>query len=263
LLKLSSFSTQYPVVELNGSSLAYILYTSGSTGNPKGVQIEHHNLTNFLLSMQIAPGISEEDRVLAITTISFDIAGLELYIHLISGSTIVLDDTKPAKDGRLLVEWMEEKEITLMQATPSTWRMLGNAGWNNLLPLKALCGGEALPQDLEAQLLANCTSVWNVYGPTETTIWSTVKELNPMDKVITIGRPIHNTQIYLLDEENDLVPEGKIGEIYIGGEGVARGYINRDELTSERFFKDHFNPNKNARMYRTGDLGQFLENGEI
>jgi amino acid adenylation domain-containing protein len=262
-LQLPSFSSGYPEVDINGHSLAYILYTSGSTGNPKGVQIEHHNLTNFLLSMQLAPGISAEDRILAITTISFDIAGLELYLPLISGATIVLADTNTARDGRLLLKWMEEKAITLMQATPSTWRMLGNAGWNRLLPLKALCGGEALPQDLEAQLLANCTSVWNVYGPTETTVWSTVKELNPMDKVITVGRPIHNTQVYLLDEERDPVPEGKIGEIYIGGEGVARGYLNRNELTSERFFNDHFSEKKNARMYRTGDLGQFLEDGEI
>lgn len=260
---LDSFSPKYPEINTSGQSLAYILYTSGSTGNPKGVQIEHHSLTNFLLSMQTAPGIQSDDRVLGITTISFDIAALELYLPLVSGATLVLADKETARDGRLLFRYLGEKEISYMQATPATWRMLGNAGWNSPFPIKALCGGEALPQDLAEKLLKNCKSVWNVYGPTETTVWSTVKELKLKDKVITIGTPIHNTQIYLLDEEQDLVSEGGIGEIYIGGDGVARGYHNREELTIERFFSDPFTDVKNARMYRTGDLGKFLENGEI
>jgi len=263
LVKLPSLSNHYPDIALNGDSLAYILYTSGSTGNPKGVQIEHRNLTNFLLSMQIAPGISSEDRLLAITTISFDIAGLELFLPLITGATIVMADTEMARDGRLLLQSMQENEITFMQATPSTWRMLKNAGWNKPFPIKALCGGEGLPEDLKNQLLKKCDSVWNVYGPTETTIWSTAKELHPNERVITIGRPIANTQVYLLNEDKELVPEGQVGEIYIGGMGVARGYLHREDLTLERFFDDPFTKSPHARMYRTGDLGKFLPNGEI
>lgn len=247
----------------NGKNLAYVLYTSGSTGNPKGVQIEHRNLTNFLLSMQIAPGMKETDRILAITTISFDIAGLELFLPLITGATIVLADTQTARDGMLLLQWMEEKNITYMQATPTTWRMLISVGWKKPLPLKILCGGESLPDDLAEKLLANSQSVWNVYGPTETTVWSTAKELSKSDSVLTIGRPIHNTQVYLMDENRNLVPQGEVGEIYIGGDGVARGYLNRPELTSERFFKDTLSKTPKARIYRTGDLGKFLDNGEI
>ncbi|MEX2594095.1 MAG: amino acid adenylation domain-containing protein [Anditalea sp.] len=261
--KLSGFSKKYSDVKLDGKSLAYTLYTSGSTGNPKGVQIEHYSLVNFLLSMQIAPGIHSDDRVLAITTISFDIAGLELFLPLISGATLILADTETARDGRLLLRWIGEKKVSFMQATPATWRMLLNAGWDRPFPLKALSGGEALTPDLAEKLLAKCKSVWNVYGPTETTIWSTLKELTSEDKVLSIGRPIHNTQIYLLDEGRTLVPEGSVGEIYIGGDGVARGYLNREDLTEERFFSDPFTETKNARMYRTGDLGKFLENGEI
>jgi amino acid adenylation domain-containing protein len=261
--KLDSFSGQLPEVKLNGHTLAYLLYTSGSTGNPKGVQIEHHSLTNILLSMQISPGIKPLDRVLGITTISFDIAALELFLPLVTGATLVLADKETARDGRVLYSYLQEKNISFMQATPATWRMLENAGWMNPLPIKALCGGEAMPQDLASRLLKKCSSVWNVYGPTETTIWSTAKKLQTDDKVLTIGTPIHNTQIYILDEEQGLVPEGNIGEIFIGGDGVARGYHHRPELTSERFFKDPFSEVKDAKMYKTGDLGQFLENGEI
>lgn len=261
--KLDSFSDQLPEVKLYGHTLAYLLYTSGSTGNPKGVQIEHHSLTNFLLSMQVTPGIKPLDRVLGITTISFDIAALELFLPLITGATLVLADKETARDGRLLYRYLEEKNISFMQATPATWRMLENAGWSNYLPIKALCGGEAMPLDLAGRLLKKCDSVWNVYGPTETTIWSTAKKLHPEDKMLTIGTPIHNTQIYILDEDQGLVPEGNIGEIFIGGDGVARGYHNRPELTTERFFKDPFSDVMDAKMYRTGDLGKFLENGEI
>lgn len=264
LIETKGFSSTCPEVGLMGKSLAYILYTSGSTGHPKGVQIEHHNLVNFLLSMQIDPGIGSEDRLLAITTISFDIAGLELYLPLMTGATMVLADTETGKDGRLLLKWIKEKNITFMQATPATWRMLLNSGWDNPLPIKILCGGEALSQDLAEKLLGKAKSVWNVYGPTETTIWSTIKNLNPDDDIITIGRPIKNTQIYLLDDERDLVDLGGVGEIYIGGEGVARGYLNREDLTKDRFFEDPFAGKKEgARMYRTGDLGKFQENGEV
>jgi amino acid adenylation domain-containing protein len=261
--ELNAYSVVSPEVEIDGQACAYVLYTSGSTGNPKGVQIEHHSLTNFLLSMQISPGMTIDDRVLAITTISFDIAGLELFLPLITGATLVLADAESARDGRILLEWLRGKQISFLQATPATWRMLLKAGWNKPLPLKALCGGEAMPQDVADSLLAYCQSVWNMYGPTETTVWSTIKKLESEEPMLTVGRPIHNTKIYLLDEEMTLTAPGGIGEIYIGGDGIARGYLNRDQLTNERFFKDPFSDEEGARMYRTGDLGRFLNNGEI
>ncbi|HLZ87828.1 MAG TPA: amino acid adenylation domain-containing protein, partial [Puia sp.] len=245
-----------------GADLAYILYTSGSTGTPKGVAIEHHNLVNFMLSMQRKPGITAADRLLAVTTISFDIAGLELYLPLISGATLVLADAGSAKDGRILLDIVRTQKITMMQATPSTWRMMLDAGWDTPLPLKALCGGEGLPKDLAGTLLTKCSSLWNMYGPTETTIWSTVKQIQPDDETITIGRPIDNTQVYILDESATPVALGAIGEIYIGGEGVARGYHNRPALTTERFVNNSFTAD-GSKMYRTGDLGRLLETGDI
>lgn len=261
--KLSSHSKDNFKAEINGSNLAYVLYTSGSTGNPKGVQIEHHNLVNFLNSMQKKPGIQAGDSLLAITTISFDIAGLELYLPLISGAELVLADMESAKDGRVLLDIVESQNIKMMQATPSTWRMMIEAGWEKKLPLKILCGGEALPKDLAEKLLARCTSLWNMYGPTETTIWSAVKQIKSNDESITIGRPIDNTQLFILDEYLKPLPEGSIGEIYIGGDGVARGYLNRADLTTERFINNPFSGFVGNKIYRTGDLGKFVEGGEV
>ncbi len=246
-----------------GQDLAYILYTSGSTGNPKAVQIQHHSLVNFVLSMQKEPGIQASDRLLAITTISFDIAGLELYLPLVSGAQLVLADQQTARDGRLLKEAMQMEGISIMQATPSTWKMILDAGWQKPLELKALCGGEALPKELADRLLARASSVWNMYGPTETTIWSCVKHLAPSDDIITIGQPINNTQVYILDQYLRPLPVGYLGEIYIGGAGVSSGYLNRPDLTSERFVDDPFSRASEGKMYKTGDLGKFLETGEI
>ncbi|MCX2449842.1 amino acid adenylation domain-containing protein [Pedobacter sp. PLR] len=250
-------------VPVSGTDLAYILYTSGSTGKPKGVKIMHVNLMNFLLSMQSAPGINPSDRLLAITTISFDIAGLELYLPLITGAELVLCDTESARDGRLLLDLIRDQQITIMQATPSTWRMMIESGWTSNIPLKVLCGGEGLPKDLATALLQRCSSLWNMYGPTETTIWSTIKEVKKEDEVITIGKPIFNTSIYLVNENGQLVPPGNIGEILIGGEGLAAGYLNRPELTAEKFIKDIFSGSDHARLYKTGDLGKFTEDGEV
>lgn len=258
-------TTDYPAalpISGTGSDLAYILYTSGSTGTPKGVAIEHHNLVNFLLSMQQEPGIVTTDRLLAVTTISFDIAGLELYLPLVSGATLVLADSETAKDGRILLDMVRSQKISMMQATPSTWRMMLDAGWDSPLPLKVLCGGEGLPKDLAETLRAKCESLWNMYGPTETTIWSTVKQIQPGDETITIGRPINNTQVHILDESARPVALGAIGEIYIGGDGVARGYHNRPQLTAERFIDNPFTGD-GSKLYRTGDLGRLLENGDI
>jgi amino acid adenylation domain-containing protein len=247
---------------VSGENLAYVLYTSGSTGKPKGVLIEHHNLVNFLWSMQQAPGISKNDILLAVTTISFDIAGLELYLPLITGATVLLADPAVTRDGRLLLDLVKSAKVSLLQATPSTWRMLLDAGWEKPLPLKALCGGEALSNDLAEKLTSKCTELWNMYGPTETTVWSTVKKIEK-GEIITIGRPINNTQVYILDEFLKPVSTGTVGEIYIAGDGVARGYLNRPELTSERFLRNPFDELPDNVMYRTGDLGKFLKNGEI
>lgn len=252
-----------PIVNTTGSDLAYVLYTSGSTGKPKGVKIKHHNLINFLLSMQETPGIKANDRLLAVTTISFDIAGLELYLPLITGAEIVLCDQETARDGRLLLDLVAEKNISIMQATPSTWGMMIAAGWNKKYPLKVLCGGEALTAELAANLLPRCAELWNMYGPTETTIWSTLKQITNTESAITIGRPIQNTSAYILDEHYALLKPGETGELFIGGEGLAAGYLDRPELTAERFIDHPFSAKKGEKLYRTGDLARFMDNGEI
>ncbi|PYF76880.1 non-ribosomal peptide synthetase [Pedobacter nutrimenti] len=263
VLTTSAAKGNVGIPAVTGSDLAYILYTSGSTGKPKGVKITHHNLSNFLLSMQAAPGITDQDRLLAITTISFDIAGLELYLPLISGAQIVLADTTTARDGRLLLKLIEDKNITLLQATPSTLQMILDSGWEKKYPVKILSGGEALGRELANQLLQRSDSLWNMYGPTETTIWSTVKHLTVKDKKITIGGPIRNTQIYILDEQGHQLEPGLPGEIHIGGDGVAAGYLNRPDLNAEKFISDPYSKVPGAKLYRTGDLGKLLENGEF
>ncbi|MDO3643710.1 non-ribosomal peptide synthetase [Mucilaginibacter sp. L3T2-6] len=245
-----------------GDDTAYILYTSGSTGKPKGVIVTHESLSNFLLSMQKAPGIGPHDRLLAISTISFDIAGLELFLPLTGGAEIVLASSETAKDGWLLLELMKQEKITIMQATPYTWRMLIAAGWNDFLPVRIITGGEALSKELAEKLLPLCSELWNQYGPTETTVYSTQKLITSKEE-ITIGKPIDNTRVYILDEALNMQPEGIIGEIFIGGKGVAKGYLNRPDLTSERFLDDPFSVDPGARMYRTGDLGRFNANAEI
>lgn len=261
--QLERYSNKAPEQRLTGDDLCYILYTSGSTGKPKGVKISHGNLLNFLRSMQIRPGITENDRLLAITTISFDIAGLELYLPLISGAEVVLADAESSRDGRLLLSMIEEKEISIMQATPSTWRMMIDSDWQKKYPLKALSGGEALPKELAELLLSKTSALWNMYGPTETTIWSTLKQITGKDKVLSIGSAIHNTQVYIMDEMGQPVPPHTAGEIYIAGDGVAAGYLNRTELNAEKFVDDPFSKVPDAKFYKTGDLGKLLENGEF
>ncbi|MES2299304.1 MAG: amino acid adenylation domain-containing protein, partial [Pseudomonadota bacterium] len=246
---------------LDGNSLAYVIYTSGSTGLPKGVMVEHGSVANFLASMSRAPGIAAHDALLAVTTLSFDIAGLELYLPLMNGARIVLASRATASDASLLAREIATSGATIMQATPATWRMLLAGGWSGAPGLKILCGGEALPADLAARLLGCARALWNVYGPTETTIWSTCRQVTDMAE--SIGRPIANTQVYILDSRLQPVPLGASGEIHIGGAGVARGYLNRPELTAERFLADPFAGAPDARMYKTGDVGRWLANGEI
>src|ERR1700733_8718716 len=194
LSELDSYSADEPDIEFSSDELAYILYTSGSTGKPKGVQITHRNLVNFLLSMQQEPGMTADDKILAVTTISFDIAGLELYLPLICGAQLILSNSATSKDGRLLLDLVKDENISFMQATPYTWRMMLEAGWENYLPIKILCGGEALPRDMVNKLTRRSGALWNMYGPTETTVWSTLK-LIISDEDISIGKPIANTRV--------------------------------------------------------------------
>ncbi len=242
--------------------LAYVLYTSGSTGRPKGVQIEHRNLTNFLTTMQVKPGISSDDVLLAVTTLSFDIAGLEMYLPLISGARVVLATREQALDAAELIRLLAELPVTIMQATPATWRMLIEIGWTGDPSLKILCGGEAFPADLANQLRPRCGELWNMYGPTETTIWSSVYLIDrELTQLASIGKPIANTTMYVLDAHSQPTPVGVRGELYIGGDGVARGYLNRPELTAERFRPDPFRSGE--RIYRTGDLAYYQPDGNI
>ncbi|HXG50498.1 MAG TPA: amino acid adenylation domain-containing protein [candidate division Zixibacteria bacterium] len=241
---------------------AYVIYTSGSTGQPKGVRVPHRAVVNFLYSMKERPGISGADVMLSVTTISFDIAVLELFLPLITGARVVIAGRETVVDGRALGEKISACGATIMQATPTTWRMMVEAGWEGSRTLKVLCGGESLRGDLARELLARSGSVWNLYGPTETTVWSTVWKVEPGCERVTLGRPIHNTEIHILDGNFLPVPVGVVGEIYIGGDGVALGYLNRPELTAERFVPNPFGP-ASSRLYRTGDLGRHLADGNI
>ncbi|MGI9543935.1 MAG: amino acid adenylation domain-containing protein [Cyclobacteriaceae bacterium] len=252
-----------PLTEVSTSNLAYVIYTSGSTGKPKGVQLEHGNVVNFLHSMQKEPGLEASDVLLSVTTLSFDIAVLEIFLPLVTGATLVLVDKQTTLDGKALVKELSTRDVTVMQATPATWRLMIDAGWDKTPNLKILCGGEAMPRDLATQLLDKGGSLWNEYGPTETTIWSTLQKVENRQGVIAIGRPIANTQIYILDSQLQLVPRGAIGELHIGGDGLARGYLNREELTAERFITNPFDVTGSSRIYKTGDYARILRNGEI
>jgi amino acid adenylation domain-containing protein len=242
--------------------LAYTIYTSGSTGRPKGVEIPHVALSNLLEAMRHEPGLEPEDSLLAVTTMSFDIAGLELFLPLVTGATIVLADQTEAVDAAWLRDRLGVGDITVMQATPATWQMLIDAGWTGTPGLKALCGGEALSQDLAAALVSRVGSLWNVYGPTETTIWSSVSRVAPGEPV-SIGDPIANTEFHVLDPALELQPLGVPGELYIGGAGLARGYHARDDLTTERFIEHHLDDGAPRRLYRTGDLVRRFPDGRI
>ena len=241
--------------------LAYVIYTSGSTGKPKGVQIPHRAVVNFLQSMAREPGMSAEDRLLSVTTMSFDIFGLELFLPLTTGARVILADRDDAMDGQRLGELIDLHAVTVMQATPSTWRLLVDSGWSGRSSLRMLCGGEALPRDLVAPLLELGGELWNLYGPTETTIWSTVFRVRSADEPVLIGRPIANTRTHILDDAFEPVAPGVVGELYIGGLGLARGYLNRPELTAEKFIADPFRPGE--RLYRTGDLARYRADGRI
>ncbi len=245
---------------LSKDFLAYVIYTSGSTGIPKGVAVEHGALMNLLHSMARTPGLGPQDTLLAITTPAFDIAGLELWLPLLTGAKLVIATDAEVQDGRLLLERIQSTGATVLQATPGAWRLLIDAGWTGAQPLRALCGGEVLPRELAEKLLDRAAEVWNVYGPTETTIWSSASRVERGSGPLRIGQPIANTQFYVLDAQRALAPVGVTGELYIGGEGLARGYWKRPALTAAKFVQDPF---CGGRMYATGDLARRHADGTI
>ncbi|MEM8721055.1 MAG: amino acid adenylation domain-containing protein [Cyanobacteria bacterium P01_G01_bin.39] len=268
-------------LSITPQNLAYVIYTSGSTGKPKGVAVQHDSLVNFLYSMKEQPGITKSDRLLAITTISFDIAALELYLPLLAGATVIIAPSDIINSNQTLAERIEQHQITIMQATPITWRMLLADNWLGNKELKILSGGEALKPQLAQQLLTKGKEVWNLYGPTETTIWSSVYQL-PKDRdldQVFLGKAIANTQFYVLDSQLRLVPPGAIGELHIAGAGLARGYLNQPDLTAEKFIPNPFSVNSQQLtinshqsalpvtqyplLYQTGDRVRQLPSGDL
>ena len=252
-----------PAQDESADNLAYVIYTSGSTGKPKGVEIPHRALVNFVLSIQQEPGISADDILLSVTTVSFDIFGLELFVPLVAGAQTVLVRRDVASDGKKLLRALERTRATVMQGTPVTWRLLLESGWKRAPRLKALCGGEAFSRELADRILGTGAELWNMYGPTETTIWSAINRLWKDAKPITIGKPVANTQLYVLDRSMEPIPVGVPGELYIGGDGLARGYHNNHDLTLRSFVPDPFANGNGTRLYRTGDLVRRLADGSI
>jgi amino acid adenylation domain-containing protein len=255
---------------VQSNNLAYVIYTSGSTGKPKGVQISHQSVVNLLTFMQQELELTFQDTLLAVTTISFDIAALELYLPLIFGARVIIVSRKLIKDGVQLWQIILNSNATLMQATPSTWQLLLASGWQSQLRLKMLCGGEVLPKKLSTQLMDKGVCLWNLYGPTETTIWSTVYKVQSnqsgeqsYELSESIGHPIANTKIYILDGSLQPVPIGVPGELYICGAGLARGYRNLPVLTDEKFISNPFSDEPASRLYKTGDLARYRSDGSI
>ena len=240
---------------------AYVIHTSGSTGRPKAVELSHGSVVNLLLSMKRTPGFTAADTLVAVTTVSFDIAVLELFLPLISGGRLVIASRNDALDPYRLASLMQRVGCTVMQATPATWRALMAIDWQGQAGMKVLCGGEALTRDLAEKLLVRNVELWNVYGPTETTIWSTVRRVQPGKGTVPIGRPIANTTTYILDAKEQPVPIGVPGELYIGGLGLAKGYRGQPELTAEKFVTPAVADG--ARVYRTGDYAVYRGDGTI
>jgi syringomycin synthetase protein SyrE len=244
---------------LQSTHLAYVIYTSGSTGQPKGVMVEHRSVVNLLADMTARLSLTPGDAAPAITPISFDIAGLEVHLPLSAGQTVLLFSRDESRDPFVLKNLLDRDDLAFVQATPSTWQGLLRAGWRSRgAPI--LCGGESLSAPLARRMIEQGVRLWNVYGPTETTIWSSAAQVFDADR-ITIGAPVANTRMYILDAALRPVPVGVSGEIHIGGAGVARGYLKRPELTAERFIVSPFGDG--GRLYRTGDLGRWLSDGQI
>lgn len=249
--------------EREASDPAYVIYTSGSTGKPKGVVVSHGNLANFIAAMQQVLPLEGDDRMIALTTLSFDIAALELFLPAACGARTEIIARDTAVDAERLKDRVTAYQPTIMQATPATWEMLLATGWRATADMTIISGGEGLPTPLARALLGTAKRVLNLYGPTETTIWSTCHTVTAEDDPVPIGRPIANTQLYVLNSHQQPVPPGSSGELYIGGAGVARGYLERPELTAERFLPDPFSSQPGARMYRSGDRVRFRADGAL
>jgi amino acid adenylation domain-containing protein len=257
----SDTSAENPSVDVGPEHLAYVLYTSGSTGRPKGVEVTRGGFLNLVASMRDLPGMTAEDSIVALTTVSFDIAGVETLVPLALGARIILATRETALNPEALRALIERTSPTIVQATPVTFKMLFEAGWRGDGKVKTICGGEPISVDLGASLSAACGEAWNGYGPTETTVYSAFHHIRRGDRIIYIGRPPANSTTYILDAHRCPVPQGATGELYIGGDGVARGYRKRPELTAEKFLADPFRPGE--RVYRTGDLARYSRGGVI
>ena len=257
----ADFPTLTSPVVVESQDAAYVIHTYGSTGRPKGVEVSHRALVNLLLSMQQKPGFAATDTLLAVTTVSFDIAGLELLLPLVAGGRVIIASRRVALDPYLLAETIQQNACTVLQATPATWRSLLTIDWKGRSGLRIFCGGEALPRDLAEALLDLHLEVWNLYGPTETTIWSTVEHVSHGIGPVSVGRPIRNTTAYILDDRQQAVPIGVQGELYLGGAGVANGYRGQPRLTAERFVSVALAGG--ARLYRTGDHAIYRADGSI
>ena len=240
-----------------------MIYTSGSTGTPKGTSIPHRALANFLISMAESPGFTEADRLLAVTTISFDISCLEIFLPLIAGGSVEIASQEQARDGAALLESIHKGRPTVMQATPATWRMLIEAGWRGCPDLKILCGGEALDLPLAGKLATMGCQLWNLYGPTETTVWSSCWRVPESPGHIRIGAPLANTGLHVLSEDGEILPPGAIGELWISGDGLADGYWENPDLTDKRFRKISDHRGNHMRAYQTGDLARWHSDGSL
>ncbi|MFF5175381.1 amino acid adenylation domain-containing protein [Micromonospora sp. NPDC000089] len=244
------------------ADLAYVIYTSGSTGVPKGVAVSHGALANLVSSLATRwPGLTPADRFLALTTLSFDTSLAELLVPLLAGATVLIGGTRVGMDGRELDRYVAAHKVTALQATPSRFRVLIDSGWQGSPRIRLYSCGEAFPADLVTPLTARGESVWNMYGPTETTVYSSVSRIDPDTTRVRVGRPIANTRLYVLDQHQQPVPVGVVGELYIGGVGVAEGYWRNPELTAQRFLPDPFVAD--GRVYRTGDLARIWADGEL
>jgi len=238
--------------------VAYQIYTSGSTGEPKGVKVAHRSVANLVSYMRRSPGMDEHDVLANLTTPAFDLSVPDWFLPLTTGARLVIVPREATLDAIELADWLTRTKATFVQATPTTWQMLVDAGWAGNTSLKIVCGGEALPQPLCDELVTRGKSLWHMYGPTESTVWSSTLELERSESPPPLGGPIANTSFYVLDSNRQPVPIGVLGELYIGGEGVALGYHDRSELTAEKFLENPFGP---GRLYRTGDLVRWRADG--
>ena len=258
----SASDASRPAVGVGPEHLAYVLYTSGSTGRPKGVMVEHASVANLLASLAHEPGIDAGETTLSVTTLSFDVSVAELFFPLVNGAKVVIGSREAARDPQKIADLIEATGARTFGATPATWRMMVDSGWRPTRGMEIHCAGEALPPDLASALLENGATLWNLYGPTEATVYATGIEVQ-RGEPITIGRPLRNTQLYIVDEHMQPVPIGVAGELCIAGDGVARGYLGRPALTAEKFAVCPFGTVAGARMYRTGDLARWLPTGEV